>query len=80
MFITCISWVILFVGQTEIIVFQYPALRSNIAPDPAHLEKLQQTLQTFNAHLKGKDYATGSSPTIADHSLVASVSSMEAAG
>ena len=64
----------------EFVVFQSPALRAGTPPDPALLEKLHQTLKTFNTLLQGKDYAAGSSPTIADHSLAASVSSMEASG
>ena len=48
--------------------------------DPAMLAKLQEALGWLNGYLDGHNYVSGCSITIADHALVASVSSFDAAG
>lgn len=50
------------------------------AIDPSKLEKLQEALGWLNSYLDGHNYLTGSSITIADHAVVASVSTFDAAG
>merc|ERR1711915_32582 len=61
--------------------YVYPVLfRGANKPDPEKLEKLQEALGWLNGFLEGDDYAVGNSVTVADHTLVASVSTFEAAG
>ena len=48
--------------------------------EPANLVKLQEALGMFNTFLEGRQYAAGDSITVADHSLIATVSTMEDCG
>lgn len=49
-------------------------------PDPAKLERLHEALSWLNKYLMDYCFAAGNKITVADHCLVASVASMEAAG
>nr|AAV91371.1 hypothetical protein 3 [Lonomia obliqua] len=56
----------------------YPQLLQGAAPDEAAFKKVQEALEFLNIFLEGNKYAAGSSLTIADLSLVATISTMEA--
>ncbi|MCL4149012.1 UNVERIFIED_CONTAM: hypothetical protein GTU68_010216 [Idotea baltica] len=49
-------------------------------PDPAKLETFHEALAWLNGFLEGHDFAVGSSITVADFVLIASVSSFMEAG
>ncbi|KAG0710192.1 Glutathione S-transferase 1, isoform D [Chionoecetes opilio] len=59
--------------------YAYPAF-TNQKPDPAKLEKLHEAMGWLNTFLMEYSFAAGNKVTVADHSLVAGVSSMQAAG
>ena len=48
--------------------------------NPAKLEKLKEALGYLNGFLAGHQYAVGDNITVADHSLMASVTTITAAG
>lgn len=61
--------------------YVYPVLfRGQEKPDPEKLEKLHEALGWLNMWLEGKSYISGDNVTVADHSLVATVSTFVATG
>ena len=54
--------------------------RGQDKPDPEKLKKLQEAIGYLNSFLEGHNYAVGDSITIADHCLVASLSSFVECG
>ncbi|XP_042243367.1 glutathione S-transferase 1-like [Homarus americanus] len=61
--------------------YVYPVVfRGQEEPNPQKLESLQEALGWLNDFLDGHEWAVGDTTTIADHVLVASVSTLEAAG
>jgi len=61
--------------------YVYPVMfGGQTSPDAEKLKKLQEALGFLNTALEGKEYAVGSTPTIADFCLVASVDSFSNAG
>lgn len=59
--------------------YAYPAVRG-MKPDPEKLEKVHEALGWLNNFLMEYTFAAGNKVTVADHCLVSSVSTMEAAG
>lgn len=59
---------------------QYPVMFGGAPFDEAKKQRLDDALQFFNTFLEGKEWAAGPKVTIADHSLAASVSTMDAVG
>ena len=53
---------------------QFPVLRGE-GPDEKQVEKIQEALGWLNTFLEGQDYLVGDNITIADHVVVASVTS-----
>merc|ERR1711921_5603 len=61
--------------------YVYPVLfRGAEKPDPEKLEKFQEALGWLNGFLEGHDYCVGNNITVADHVLVSTVATVEAAG
>lgn len=60
--------------------FQYPILFGGAKPDENLLSKLEEGLELFNTFLDGAEYAAGSELSLADLSLVATVSTIDVAG
>ena len=60
--------------------YVYPVAFGGQSPDPAKLEPIQGALEFLEKFLDGHNFAVGDNITIADHSLVASLSSMVAFG
>ncbi|KAF2346883.1 Glutathione S-transferase N-terminal [Trinorchestia longiramus] len=60
--------------------FAYPVLLSNEKPDPVKLEKVHDALALLENLLEGHLFAVGNRITVADFCLVATVSTMDAAG
>jgi len=60
-------------------VFQYPVAFGTASPDPEKLKKLHEALGYLESYLT-QQYICGDNITVADHCLVASVSSFEQAG
>merc|ERR1711915_755813 len=61
--------------------YVYPVMfRGQEKPDPEKLEKLNEAFGWLNGWLEGKKFITGDNVTVADHSLVASVSTFVAGG
>nr|QGZ00472.1 glutathione S-transferase delta3 [Glyphodes pyloalis] len=58
----------------------YPQLFAGAPADEALLQKLEQGLKFLDTFLEGQKYAAGSELTLADLSLVATVSTIDAAG
>ena len=54
--------------------------RGATTPPLDKLEKLQEALGWLNGFLDGHSYCVGNSITVADHVLIATVSSLAAAG
>ncbi|XP_062524875.1 glutathione S-transferase delta 3 isoform X4 [Bombyx mori] len=57
----------------------YPQVFGGAKPDAAALKKLEEALVFLNAFLEGQKYVTGDVLTIADLSLVATISTIDAA-
>jgi len=57
-----------------------PVFRGDGAPDPKKLEKLHEALGWFNTFLADYTFAAGNKVTVADHSIVAYISTMVEAG
>ncbi|KAF2361043.1 Glutathione S-transferase N-terminal [Trinorchestia longiramus] len=60
--------------------YVYPPMFKGAPVDPGMLTSLMEALGWLDGYLAGRDYIAGSSITIADHSLVASVSTFVASG
>jgi len=61
--------------------YVYPVLfRGQETPDPEKLTKVHEALGWMNSWLEGKKYITGDNVTVADHSLVATISTFDASG
>jgi len=61
--------------------YVYPVLfRGQETPDPEKLTKVHEALGWLNSWLEGKKYITGDNVTVADHSLVATISTFDASG
>ncbi|XP_071514833.1 glutathione S-transferase 1-like isoform X2 [Panulirus ornatus] len=61
--------------------YVYPVMfRNQDRPDPEKLDKLHEALGWLNSFLDGHDWVVGENITVADHVLVASVATFEAAG
>ncbi|CAL4124569.1 unnamed protein product [Meganyctiphanes norvegica] len=61
--------------------YVYPVVfRGQEKPEPEKLEKAMEALGWMDSWLEGKSYITGDNVTVADHSLVATVSTIVAAG
>ncbi|KAL0275073.1 UNVERIFIED_CONTAM: hypothetical protein PYX00_003053 [Menopon gallinae] len=58
----------------------YPMMFGGAPFDEAKKQRLDDALQFFNTFLDGSEWAAGPKMTIADHSLAASVSTIEAVG
>ncbi|XP_026748199.1 glutathione S-transferase 1-1-like isoform X2 [Galleria mellonella] len=58
----------------------YPQIFAGAPVDEALLKKLEEALVFFNTFLEGHKYAAGSNLTLADLSLVATVSTIDAVG
>ncbi|KAM3968083.1 glutathione S-transferase delta 3 [Aphomia sociella] len=58
----------------------YPQIFGGVKPDEALLKKLEEALVFLNTFLKDHKYAAGSDLTLADLSLVATVSTIDAVG
>ncbi|XP_075975921.1 glutathione S-transferase 1-1-like [Anticarsia gemmatalis] len=58
----------------------YPQIFGGAAPDAAQLKKLEEALVFFNTFLEGHKYAAGDKLTLADLSLVATLSTIEVGG
>lgn len=54
--------------------------RGEETPNPEKLEKVHEALGWLDGYLAGHNWAVGNSITIADHVLVATVSTFEASG
>lgn len=59
---------------------QYPVAFAGASYDPAKLEKVNDAVQLLETFLSSSEYAVGDSLTLADLSLVTTVSTLEAAG
>ncbi|KAF2346043.1 Glutathione S-transferase C-terminal-like [Trinorchestia longiramus] len=59
---------------------EYPVLLTNEKPDPVKLEKVHDALALLETFLEGHLFAVGNRITVADFCLVATVSTMDAAG
>lgn len=59
-------------------MFQYPQAFYGAPADKEKLTKVEDALKLFDTFLEGQKFAAGSNLTLADLSLVASVSSFEA--
>lgn len=57
---------------------QYPQIFGGAKPDAALLKKLEEALVFLNTFLEGHTYAVGDKLTLADLSLVATVSTIDA--
>ncbi|XP_030035463.2 glutathione S-transferase 1 [Manduca sexta] len=60
--------------------YYYPQLFGGAPAVEADLEKLKEGLQFFNTFLEGRKYSAGEELTLADLSLVATISTIDAAG
>lgn len=60
--------------------FAYPVVIGNEKPNPDKLAKIHDALALLDQYLEGHFFAVSNRVTIADHTLVATVSSMVAAG
>ncbi|KAF2346392.1 Glutathione S-transferase N-terminal [Trinorchestia longiramus] len=60
--------------------FVFPVMRENQKPDPVKLEKVHDALALLETFLEGHLFAVGNRITVADFCLVATVSTMDAAG
>ncbi|XP_055296431.1 glutathione S-transferase 1-1-like [Sitodiplosis mosellana] len=58
----------------------YPPVLEKVPHNPDNLKKLENAVGFFNTILDGQTYAAGDNLTVADISLVATVSALEAAG
>ncbi|ETN63518.1 glutathione transferase, delta class [Anopheles darlingi] len=58
--------------------YYYPMYFENAPADATKMEKLEEALATLNRYLTDNPYAAGPNITVADYSLVATVSSLEA--
>ncbi|MCL4145950.1 UNVERIFIED_CONTAM: hypothetical protein GTU68_051792 [Idotea baltica] len=65
---------------TRFLKYAGPALFQGEDPDPAKLESLNEALGWFNGFLEGHEFCVGDSITVADFSLIASISSLIEAG
>ena len=68
------------VSTLFIFYLQYPVFRGEETPDPEKLTKVHEALGWLNSWLEGKKYVTGENVTVADHSLVATISTFDASG
>lgn len=60
--------------------YYYVQVFQGQAADPEKLKKLEEAMEFFDTFLEGQKYAAGDNLTIADLSLIASVSTFEVAG
>lgn len=58
-------------------MFQYPMLRRGAVPDPQMLLRVEESLGALDTVLGRTRYAVGDEITVADYSLVGTVSTME---
>lgn len=63
-----------------ICLFQYPVIFGGASYDPEKLTKIEEAFKFFNTFLEGQEYAAGNTLTIADLTLIASVSTFEVMG
>lgn len=78
-FAHCIDTFLILFLPFSLFLSQYPVMREEAEPDPEKLKKLHEALGWLDGHLAGHDWAVGDHITVADHALVASVSTFEAA-
>ena len=62
------------------VLVQYPVLMDGKAPEAEKLEKFLEAVGWLNNCLKNNDYVTGNTVTIADHSLLATMTTAAATG
>lgn len=59
---------------------QYPVIFGGASYDPAKLTKIEEAFKFFDTFLEGQEYAAGNELTVADLSLVATVSTFDVLG
>ncbi|XP_063242968.1 glutathione S-transferase 1-1-like [Bacillus rossius redtenbacheri] len=64
----------------RLIYYYLPVMLDKASPDPEKLKKLHEALGFLNTILNGQDWVAGSSFTIADITLVSTVSTAESVG
>lgn len=60
--------------------FQYPVIFGGASYDPAKLTKIEEAFKFFDIFLEGQEYSAGNQLTLADISLVVTVSTFEVVG
>lgn len=60
--------------------YYYPVFFSGAASDPAKMEKINDAMKFLDTFLEGQKYAAGSSLTVADLALVATISTFDVVG
>jgi glutathione S-transferase len=58
-------------------LLQYPIMFAKAQPDPEKLKKIEEAFEFLDKFLDEHDFAAGSSLTIADLSLIATVSTAQ---
>lgn len=59
--------------------YYYPPILTKVPPNPEIFKKLEEAVGILNIYLDGQEFAAGSGFTVADISLIATVSSLDAA-
>lgn len=62
------------------VIFQYPIIFGGAPQDPAKLEKINEAMKFLDIFLAGGKYVAGDNITVADLTIVATVSTLEVVG
>lgn len=62
------------------VIFQYPIIFAGAPQDPAKLEKINEAMKFLDIFLEGEKYVAGDNLTVADLTIVATVSTLEVVG